>query len=117
VLGGLLAAVLVSPAVGEFSPSAHDLLLLMLLGLVLLPIAVGLIARGPTYLPAPEVGLMTLLETLLGPLWVWIVIGEQPPSASLVSGVLVVTVLVVHSLYALRAEPRLQRQAAGTHAL
>ena len=75
----------------------------MLLGLVLLPIAIGLITRGPRYLPAPEVGLMMLLETLLGPLWVWLVIGGAPSRVSIFSGLLIVSVLAVHSTVALRA--------------
>jgi drug/metabolite transporter (DMT)-like permease len=103
-LGGLLAAVIVSPSVDGFAPSAHDLALLILLGVVLLPIAIGLITRGPRYLPAPEVGLVTLLETLLGPLWVWLVIGGAPSRASIFSGVLIVAVLAVHSTIVMRAQ-------------
>jgi drug/metabolite transporter (DMT)-like permease len=114
-LAGLVAAAAVAPGVGRFTPSAHDLALLMLLGLVLLPVAIGLITRGPAYLTAPEVGLMTLLETILGPLWVWLVIGEQPSRASIFSGVLIVSVLAVHSIVALRSEGRVGRPAAETH--
>jgi drug/metabolite transporter (DMT)-like permease len=115
-LGGFLAALAVSPGVDGFAPSAHDLALLMVLGLLLLPIAIGLIMRGPAYLTAPEVGLMTLLETILGPLWVWIVIGDQPSGSSLLSGALIVSVLAVHAILALRAEGRVARQAAAAHA-
>jgi drug/metabolite transporter (DMT)-like permease len=101
-LGGLVAAAVVAPGVDRFAPSPHDLALLMLLGLVLLPLAIGLITRGPRYLPAPEVGLMMLLETVLGTLWVWLVIGGAPSRASIFSGVLIVSVLAVHSMIALR---------------
>jgi drug/metabolite transporter (DMT)-like permease len=103
-LGGVLAALVVAPGVGRFVPSAHDLALLMLLGLVLLPLAIGLITRGPRYLPAPEVGLMMLLETLLGPLLVWLVIGGAPSRASIFAGVLIVCVLAAHSTIALRTQ-------------
>jgi len=112
-LGGFLAALAVSPGVTDFRPTAHDLALLMLLGLLLLPVAIALIMRGPRYLTAPEVGLMMLLETILGPLWVWIVIGDQPSGYSLLSGALIVSVLAAHSILALRAEGRLARQAAA----
>jgi drug/metabolite transporter (DMT)-like permease len=116
VLGGLAAALLVAPGVGRVTPSGHDLALLMLLGLVLLPIAIGLITRGPAYLPAPEVGLMLLLETVLGPLWVWLVIGQQPSRVSLLAGGLIVSVLAVYSTLALRAEMRLESRAVETGA-
>jgi drug/metabolite transporter (DMT)-like permease len=111
-LGGFLAALLASPGVHDFRPSVHDLLLLMLLGLVLLPIAIALIMRGPAYLPAPEVGLVMLLETILGPLWVWIVIGDQPSRESLLSGALIVSVLAVHSVLALRADGPVDHEPA-----
>ena len=52
----------------------------LLLGLVILPVSSAMITLGPRYLPAPEVGLIMLLETLLGPLWVWLVIREVPSS-------------------------------------
>jgi len=110
-LGGLAAALLVAPGVGRFVPSAHDLALLMLLGLVLLPVAIGLITRGPSHLPAPEVGLIMLLETILGPSWVWLVIGQQPSRVALLSGGLIVSVLALHSSLALRAELRVERAA------
>jgi drug/metabolite transporter (DMT)-like permease len=115
VLGGITGAIVVAPGVGRFGPSAHDLALLVLLGLVLLPIAIGLITRGPAYLPAPEVGLMMLLETILGPLWVWLVIGQQPGRDSVVAGALIVSVLAVHSMLALRTE-RVDPRAAESHA-
>ena len=46
----------------------HDLLL-GLLGLVIAPVAFGCVSAGLRYLPAQEVGLLMLLETLLGPFW------------------------------------------------
>lgn len=115
VLGGIAGAIVVAPGVGRFEPSAHDLALLMLLGLVLLPIAIGLITRGPAYLPAPEVGLMMLLETILGPLWVWLVIGQQPGRDSVIAGALIVSVLAVHSILSLRTIP-VEPRAAESHA-
>ena len=53
---------------------------------------------------APEIGLMTLLETVLGPLWVWLAVGEEPSRAAVLCGVLIVAVLAVHSALALRGE-------------
>jgi drug/metabolite transporter (DMT)-like permease len=115
-LGGLAAALAVAPGVNRFLPSLHDFVLLMVLGLVLLPIAIGLITRGPSYIPAPEVGLMMLLETILGPLWVWLVIGQQPSQVSLLSGGLIVAVLAVHSTLALRSGARVETCVVETHA-
>ena len=48
--------------------------------------------------------LVALLETLLGPLWVWLAIGERPPGEVLAGGLLVVGAVTIHSALALRAE-------------
>ena len=72
------------------------------MGIFVLPISFALITLGPRYLPAPEVGLLMLLETVLGPLWVWIVLSEEPPLLTIVGGAVVLATLAGHSVYQLR---------------
>jgi drug/metabolite transporter (DMT)-like permease len=68
------------------------------MGLIVVPISFALITVGPRYLPAPEVGLLMLLETVLGPVWVWLVIGEYPGDLALAGGALVVATLAGHTV-------------------
>jgi len=82
--------------------SGRDLGLLFLLGGLVMPISLGLITIGPRYLPAPEVGLVMLLETVLGPLWVWLACAEIPHAGTFVGGAIVVCILVGHSLLGMR---------------
>jgi drug/metabolite transporter (DMT)-like permease len=49
------------------------------------------------------VNLIALLETLLGPLWVWLVIGENPSPEVLAGGVLVISAVTIHSTLSMRA--------------
>ncbi|MGE4634330.1 MAG: DMT family transporter, partial [Arenicellales bacterium] len=77
---------------------------LILAGLVVLPLALVLMTLGPRYLPAPEVAMISLLEAVLGPLWVWWVIGENPGWRTIVGGSVVIAVLMVHSAVRLRSE-------------
>ena len=84
----------------------QQVLYLLLMGLVVVPISFALITIGPRYLPAPEVGLLMLLETVLGPFWVWLVIGERPTNLGLVGGAIVVATLAAHSAFALRSWAR-----------
>jgi drug/metabolite transporter (DMT)-like permease len=77
---------------------------LILAGLVVLPLALVLMTLGPRYLPAPEVAMISLLEAVLGPLWVWWVIGENPGWRTIVGGSVVIVVLMVHSAVRLRSE-------------
>lgn len=102
-IGGVGAAIVGAIAGADVSIGASDLLLLALLGIVILPISLTLITRATRHVPAPEVNLVALLETLLGPLWVWLVIGERPSAEVLAGGVLVVGAVTIHSALALRA--------------
>ncbi len=105
-LSGLLIAAIASVmAGGDVLVTTPDMLYLMLLGLVVLPIAFGLISVGPRYIPAAEVSLMMLLETFLGPLWVWLVIGEEPSRETMIGGTLVLATLAVHTIYNARRNP------------
>lgn len=67
-----------------------------LLALVILPVSFGLITVAPLYIPAAEVGLVVLLETVLGPLWVWLVMGEEPGRYALIGGAVVIAALVLN---------------------
>jgi drug/metabolite transporter (DMT)-like permease len=57
---------------------------------------------GPRYIPASEVGLLLLLESILGPVWVWLVLGEQPGNSTLLGGVIVISTLVINTVWALK---------------
>jgi drug/metabolite transporter (DMT)-like permease len=84
--------------------TSHDIAFLLLLGGVVLPVSFTLITFGPRYLPAPEVSLILLIETVLGPIWVWMALGETPMATTLLAGILIVGTLVTHTLLALRAQ-------------
>jgi drug/metabolite transporter (DMT)-like permease len=103
--GGLLAA-LICLMFGLAAPltiAADDVGWLLVMGLIVLPVSFALITLAPRYLPAPEVGLLLLLETVLGPFWVWLALGEEVGAMALAGGLIVVTTLVIHSVLALRA--------------
>ncbi len=102
-IGGAGAALAGLIAGADLTIGTGDLLLLAMLGIVILPVSLTLITRATHHLPAPEVNLVALLETLLGPLWVWVALGETPSPEVLAGGLLVVGAVTVHSLLALRA--------------
>ncbi len=107
-LGALLAAVLVSPLAAPMSVAPDKWWLLLLLGFVVMPLSFGLITLGPRTLPAPEVALLMLLETVLGPLWVWLVIDEAPSETTFIGGVVVIAAVALQSAW------RLKRMAKPT---
>jgi len=110
--GMLLVALLCGPTFATpMSVSQADVLWLVLLGCIVLPVAFGLLTLAPRYIPSPEVSLIMQLEAVLGPLWVWMGVGEVPPVATFIGGGIVLVTLVVHSYLGLR-EYRVRRRNA-----
>jgi drug/metabolite transporter (DMT)-like permease len=100
--GGLLTAILILPLAAPLTVSQADMGYLLIMGLYMLPVATALMFAGPRYIPAPEVGLLLLLESILGPLWVWLVLGEQPGNSTLLGGVIVISTLAINTVWALK---------------
>jgi drug/metabolite transporter (DMT)-like permease len=97
-IGGTLTALVSAPFVTRFSLSPREALFASLAGVVVLPISLSLIMRGPRYLQAPDVSLLMLLETVLAPVWAVLVLRELPDIPTLVSGVMIVGALAANSL-------------------
>ena len=77
-------------------------LVLVLDGLAVTAIFVGM-ALAPRYIQGAECGLCSLMETILGPLWVFLVFGELPPVLTLVGGSLLIAALAAHEYASARA--------------
>jgi drug/metabolite transporter (DMT)-like permease len=70
-------------------------------GAVVMPISFFCLANGPKYISGPEVAMFYLLETVLAPVWVWMIFSETPSRNSLIGGAVLITALVCHSLWQL----------------
>jgi len=66
-------------------------------------IALSFITLAPRYIPAYEVEIFFVLETILGPLWVWLVIHEQPTTKTLIGGICIILIIMFHTLSELRS--------------
>ncbi|MDE0171016.1 MAG: DMT family transporter [bacterium] len=102
-LGAGLAGLVGLPAANPASAGLRDWVLLVILGLVIGPLAFGLIATGPRFIPAAEVALLLLLQTVLGAYWVWIAVGEIPGTATVAGGLMLLVVLTLHSVATLKS--------------
>ncbi|MFC5386398.1 DMT family transporter [Aquamicrobium segne] len=71
-------------------------------GAVVIPISFFCLANGPKYITAPEVAMFYLLETVLAPVWVWMIFSEAPSRNSLIGGAILILTLICHSLWQLR---------------
>ncbi|SCA55426.1 conserved membrane hypothetical protein [Candidatus Terasakiella magnetica] len=66
-------------------------------------IAFVLLGLGAKRIPSPEVSLLMLLETIIGPIWVWLVLQEVPSINALIGGTIVITTLALHAFASLKA--------------
>jgi drug/metabolite transporter (DMT)-like permease len=89
----------------------RDLVMLVLLGSCQIGLGLMLLTVGARLIPAAEVALISLLEIVLGPLWVWIALSERPSGATLAGGAVVLGAVAIHTVADL--SPQLQ---AGTSA-
>jgi drug/metabolite transporter (DMT)-like permease len=83
-----------------------DLLLLALFGSGQLGLGMILFTTGARRIPVAEAALIGVLESVLGPVWVWLALGENPGAPSLIGGAIVLAALAGHTLADLRLERR-----------
>jgi len=99
---GLMTALLVLPLASPLAITQDDFGYLLLMGLYVVPVGTALMYLGPRYIPAAEVGLLLLLESILGPIWVWLVFAENPGVHTLVGGAIILSTLTLNTIWALR---------------
>jgi len=100
-LGNLLAAAVTLPWAASALPqmaSARGAAVLLYLGVVQLGLAYWLFVKGVRKVPAAEASLISMLEPVLNPVWVFIGAGERPGPWAIVGGAVVVASVVVRTL-------------------
>lgn len=70
-------------------------------GAIIMPVAFFCLATGPKYISGAEVAMFYLLETVLAPVWVWMIFNEVPTRSSLIGGAIMIAALVAHSVWQL----------------
>ena len=103
-LSQALVVVAVAPLAHPSTVTAHDLAFLVLLGAGQVGLGLAFLTVGARLIPAAEVALITLLEIVLGPLWVWIVLGERPALIAVVGGVVVMFAVVLQTTQSVQTE-------------
>jgi len=101
-VAGLLGAAVAWWPARPLDVAAGDLALLALFGWGQLGLGLVLFTAGARLIPVAEASLIAVLESVLGPVWVWLALGETPSPASLAGGAVVLAALVVHTAVDLR---------------
>ena len=102
-LAGFVGAALGFAMADSLVLSRHDLALCLFLGVVQYTGGFVLITLGARYLPAAEVALLSLAETVLAPIWVWLGVGEIPTLLTLAGGAIVLSAVVAQSVTGMRS--------------
>ena len=100
MIAGLLSIVLAAPLAVPMQASRTDLVVLAIMGCVQLGTGCLLLVAASRHLTATELGLLALLEPILGPIWVWALLGEHPGGLALVGGAVVMTAVIGNEAYA-----------------
>jgi len=93
-LSAFLCALIVLPFAHPMAVNARDFGLLVLFGSVQFGLGLLLMALGSRLVPATRAALISVLDTPLAPLWVWLAMGEAPPIATLLGGSMVMAAVV-----------------------
>jgi drug/metabolite transporter (DMT)-like permease len=96
-LSQVLVLAVALPFASPGSVDGRDLALLVALGVGQMGLGLAFLTVGARLIPAAEVALITLLEVVLGPIWVWLAYGERPATATLVGGAIVVGAVVLQA--------------------
>jgi drug/metabolite transporter (DMT)-like permease len=94
-LSQLLVLLFAAPFAHPSEVGGRDLVLLAGLGITQIGLGLIFLSLGARLIPAAEVALITLLEIVLGPLWVWIALSEQPGAATLTGGAIVLAAVLI----------------------
>ena len=102
VIGKLLVATFALFFIESFALENKDLIIVPLMCILCVAIPFVLVTIAPRFIPAAEVNLFFLLETIIGPIWVWLIIKEQPSIETLQGGAVIIATIAIHSFYKLK---------------
>ncbi len=102
VIGKLCVAIFAFFFVDTFALIGNDKIIIPLMCIMCVAIPFVLVTIAPRFIPAEEVNLFFLLETIVGPFWVWLIINEQPSIETIQGGTIIILTIAIHSFLKLK---------------
>ena len=102
LIGKLIIALFAMLFVKDYSLNNNDIYIVPLMCVMCVAIPFVLVTIAPRFITAAEVNLFFLLETIIGPIWVWLIIKEQPTPETIVGGAIIVLTIATHSFLKLK---------------
>ena len=105
-LGTMLAACFAASQAGAFAVAGRDMAFLFAFGALNLGLGLALFATGARLIPAAIAALLGTFETILGPVWVWLIHSEIPSPRTVLGGTVIFLALLVHIAIEFRRQSR-----------
>ena len=102
VVGKMFVALFAMFFIETYALVEQDLIIVPLMCIMCVAIPFVLVTIAPRFIPAAEVNLFFLLETIIGPIWVWMVINEQPSIETIQGGLVIIFTIAIHSFLKLK---------------
>ena len=102
MVGKLMVALFALFFADQIKLENNDLIIIPLMCIICIAIPFVCVTLAPRYITAAEVNLFFLLETIFGPLWVWLVIKEQPSMETIIGGSIIIITIAIHSMLVLK---------------
>ena len=102
VVGKLFVGTFALFFIESFVLENKDLIIVPLMCILCVAIPFVLVTIAPRFIPVAEVNLFFLLETIIGPIWVWLIINEQPSPETLQGGIVIIITIAIHSFLKLQ---------------
>ena len=102
VVGKLFVAMFALFFIESFALVNSDLFIVPLMCIMCVAIPFVLVTIAPRFIPAAEVNLFFLLETIIGPIWVWLIIKEHPSLETIQGGTVIILTIAIHSFIKLK---------------
>ena len=100
-LAGALSAPIAIVMAGDLRVTPQDLAVGVTLGVIQLGLQYILLTIGARHVRAAEVALLTRIQAILAPLWVWIGVGEVPAATTLIGGAILLLAVGLHAAWSL----------------
>lgn len=101
-IAGVVAALVGAVLADDLAVTRHDLVVLVIMGCLQVNLGFAFMTLGSRHVPAAQITLLSLVEVVLGPLWVALVLGEIPGLMALVGGAMVLAAVAGQAVFGIR---------------
>jgi len=102
LLGKFFTMIFTIAFVNSLGLESSDIMLILVMCIFFVFVPISLITLAPRYIPAHQVELFFVLETALGPIWVWYFINERPSDKTIIGGIAIILIIFIYTILEFR---------------